>query len=492
MSFWAPAPEPATELGRYRVLSSTAAVRVSPLCLGGLSIGQAFEGMGSMTKEDAFRLLDAFVDAGGNFIDTANSYHNEESETWIGEWMAARGNRDRIVLATKFTEDFRSYKIGKGKTPNYSGNHRKSMHISVRESLKKLQTDYIDILYVHWWDYTASIKELMDALHVLVQQGKVLYLGASDFPAWVVSAANTYATDTGKTPFSIYQGRWSVMVRDFEREIIPMARTFGMALAPWGVLGGGKFQTKKALAEREARGEALRSFATAHAGQTEDDVKMSDALYKVAQEHGIESVTAVALAYVMSKFPNVFPIVGGRKVEQLQDNIQGLSIKLTEEQIKYLESIIPFDLGFPGNLIGQDPYLAGRSMALNRSAHIAFPTMPKRADKSAIKAAPGKIFSTAVINSHPRKMSQSKADKIEQTKANLPLPDQPPTASDWQSADARTSEGGAISSDVSTGAGTTAGLREPASKDTNEVDMSGIGRQGKEGLEDPPKDARRR
>ncbi|GAB1315117.1 Putative aryl-alcohol dehydrogenase aad14 [Madurella fahalii] len=378
MSFFTPAPQPATELGRYRVLSSTAAVRVSPLCLGGLSIGQALsESMGSMTKEDSFKLLDAFVDAGGNFIDTANSYQNEESETWIGEWMASRGNRDRIVLATKFTEDFQVYKIGAGKTPNYSGNHKKNLHISVRESFKKLQTDYIDLLYVHWWDYTSSIKELMDSLHALVEQGKVLYLGASDCPAWVVSAANTYAAEAGKTPFSIYQGHWNVLRRDFERDILPMARTFGMALAPWGVLGSGKLQSKKALEERKARGENLRTFALSSPNQTEDEVKMSEALYKVAQEHGIESITAVALAYVMAKFPNVFPILGGRKVQDMHDNICGLSIKLTDKQIKHLESIVPFDIGFPGSLIGQDPYFVGSSIALNRFAHVAFPTIPK-------------------------------------------------------------------------------------------------------------------
>lgn len=187
----------------------------------------------------------------------------------------------------------------------------------MRESLKKSETDYIDILYLHMWDFTTSIREIMDSLHILVEQGKVLYLGVSDTPAWVVSAANTFALDHGKTPFVIYQGRWNVMLRDFEREIIPMARMFGMALAPWDVLGSGKFQTKKMLEERKARGEGLRTGA----GQTEEEEKMSEALYEVAQEHGIERITAVALAYVRSKAGDVFPIVGGRKVEHLRDNI---------------------------------------------------------------------------------------------------------------------------------------------------------------------------
>ncbi|KAL7907301.1 NADP-dependent oxidoreductase domain-containing protein [Trichoderma velutinum] len=364
--------EPVSELGRYRVLAPTAGLRVSPLALGAMSIGDSWsDWMGSMDKESSFKLLDAFYDAGGNFIDTANNYQNEQSEAWIGEWAAKRGIRDQLVIATKYTSDFRSHELGKGKTPNSQGNHRKSLHLSVRDSLKKLQTDYIDILYVHWWDHTTSIKELMDSLHQQVESGKVLYLGASDMPAWVVSACNVYAQSYGKTPFSIYQGRWNIMVRDFEREIIPMARQFGMALAPWDVLGGGKFQTKKAIEERKKNGETLRGFSTTT--QTADEEKISEALAKVASEHGIESVTTIALAYVLHKAGNVFPIVGGRKIEHLNDNIKALSIKLTPEQIKYLESVKPFDLGFPLAFLGEDPNVTGYSVRLDRTAKFAFP-----------------------------------------------------------------------------------------------------------------------
>ncbi|GFF69926.1 hypothetical protein CNMCM6936_001623 [Aspergillus lentulus] len=360
---WTPAPEPATELGRYRILSSTAGIRVSPLQLGAMSIGNAWaDSMGSMSKEESFKLLDAFYEAGGNFIDTANNYQDEQSETWIGEWMTERKNRDQLVIATKFTTDFRSYKLGKGKAPNHCGNHRRSLHMSVRESLKKLQTDWIDILYVHWWDQTTSIEEVMDSLQILVEQGKVLYLGISDTPAWIVAAANLYARSHGKTPFSIYQGRWNVMLRDFEREIIPMARHFGMALAPWDVLGGGKFKTKKEVEERKARGEGLRSILSSD--QSEEEAAMSAALEKVANEHGIKSLTAVALAYVMAKAPNVFPLVGGRKVEHLKENIKALSLRLTAAQIEYLESQTRFDVGFPGNFIGPDPKVTGKASFL--------------------------------------------------------------------------------------------------------------------------------
>ncbi|KAL4751686.1 NADP-dependent oxidoreductase domain-containing protein [Aspergillus terricola var. indicus] len=278
-----------------------------------MSIGEAWSDlMGSMNKESSFKLLDAFVEAGGNFIDTSNNYQSEQSESWLGDWMASRNNRDRIV----------------------------------RDSLKKLQADWIDILYVHWWDYTTSIEELMDSLQIMVEQGKVLYLGISDAPAWVVSAANTYARAHGKTPFSVYQGRWNVMLRGFERDIIPMALHFGMALAPWDVLGGGRFQTTKALEERRKAGEELRSML-GPGEQTADEAKMSEALGKVAAEHGIE------------RFPNVFPIVGGRKVEHLSDNIQALKIKLTPEQVAYLESVRPLDPGFPHDMIGTDPRVSG-------------------------------------------------------------------------------------------------------------------------------------
>ncbi|PTN22826.1 putative aryl-alcohol dehydrogenase [Saccharomyces cerevisiae] len=368
-----PLPEPPTELERLRVLSKTAGIRVSPLILGGASIGDAWSGfMGSMNKEQAFELLDAFYEAGGNCIDTANSYQNEESEIWIGEWMKSRKLRDQIVIATKFTGDYKKYEVGGGKSANYCGNHKHSLHVSVRDSLRKLQTDWIDILYVHWWDYMSSIEEVMDSLHILVQQGKVLYLGVSDTPAWVVSAANYYATSHGKTPFSIYQGKWNVLNRDFERDIIPMARHFGMALAPWDVMGGGRFQSKKAMEERKKNGEGLRTFVGGPE-QTELEVKISEALNKIAEEHGTESVTAIAIAYVRSKAKNVFPLVGGRKIEHLKQNIEALSIKLTPEQIEYLESIVTFDVGFPKSLIGDDPAVTKKLSPLtSMSARIAF------------------------------------------------------------------------------------------------------------------------
>ncbi|KAJ9106004.1 hypothetical protein QFC19_003340 [Naganishia cerealis] len=335
---FAPAPTPESPLGRWRILSPKAGIRVSPYFLGGMSIGEAWKDfMGSMSKEQSFKLLDSFVEAGGNAIDTANNYQNEESEQWIGEWMEARGNRDQMVIATKYTTSYKAYALGKNEARNSVGNHKKSLYLSVRDSLKKLKTDYIDILYLHWWDHSTSIEEIMTSLHHLVQERKVLYLGISDTPAWIVAAANTFAEQRGLTPFVIYQGRWNVMIRDFEREILPMAQHFGLALAPWDTLGGGRLQSKKQLEERKKQGEKLRTMI-GPAEQTEVEAKYSEVLSKIADAHQVDSVTTIALAYVMQKAPYVFPIVGGRKPEHMKSNIKALEIKLTDEQIKEIEA----------------------------------------------------------------------------------------------------------------------------------------------------------
>jgi len=297
--------------------------------------------------------------------------------------MAQRQVRDRLVVATKYTSDFGMYDfanpgVQKGQKANHGGNSRRSLHMSVRESLRRLQTDWIDILYVHWWDYTASIEEVVDSLHALVQQGKVLYLGICNTPAWVVSAANTYARAHGKTPFSVYSGKWSLLWRDLEREVVPMARAFGMAIVPWGVLGQGKFQTDEAVEEREKVGEPLRPYGGGR------EVEMSAALAEVAAEHGTASVVAVALAYILRKAAllgvhNVFPVVGGRKMEQLKDNIGALDIWLTEEQVARLESTRKFDIGYPSDFIGEDPHVTGIPGHMSAtSAYLAFPGATRR------------------------------------------------------------------------------------------------------------------
>ncbi|TFK30289.1 arylalcohol dehydrogenase [Coprinopsis marcescibilis] len=354
MSVFGPPPTPATALGRYRQLAPTAGVHVSPLQLGAMSIGDKWSpfGMGSMDKESSVKLLDAYFDKGGNFIDTANFYQDESSEEFIGEWAEQRGIRDQLFIATKYTVNYKPRDDKIGQKVFYAGNGVKSMHLSFKASLKKLRTDYIDLFYVHIWDWSTSIEEVMQGLHTLVTQGKVFYLGISDTPAWIVSRANQYARDHGLTPFSVYQGSWSILERSFERDIIPMARLEGMALAPWGVLGFGKLRTD---AEEEARlksGENGRTVFSPDWKRNDVERATSGALEKIANEVGAKAISSVAIAYVLHKAPFVFPIIGGRKVEQLEQNIEALNISLTEEQIKSLESVAPFDPGFPHTMTG--------------------------------------------------------------------------------------------------------------------------------------------
>jgi len=324
------------------------------LQLGAMSIGDKWHeyGMGSMDKESSFKLLDAYFDAGGNFIDTANNYQDESSEIIIGEWAEKRDIRDQLVIATKYTTNFKRGQNDITHQVNYTGNNAKSLRVSVEASLKKLRTSYIDLLYVHWWDYGTSVEEVVDSLHTLVLQGKVLYLGISDSPAWIVSKANQYAKDHGKTPFSVYQGKWSILERSFERDIIPMARSEGLALAPWGVLGGGKIRTNAEEARRRESGEKGRMVYNTNWERTPEEKKVCDMLEEMAKEVGTESITAVAIAYHLHKLPYVFPIIGGRKVEQLQENIVALDISLTSEQVERIENASPFNPGFPNNMIG--------------------------------------------------------------------------------------------------------------------------------------------
>ncbi|KAF4620687.1 hypothetical protein D9613_000769 [Agrocybe pediades] len=348
-----PAP-PKTELGRYRVLSATAGVHVSPMQLGAMNIGDKWEkfGMGAMDKETSFKLLDAYFDNGGNFIDTANGYQDETSEMFIGEWAEKRGIRDQLFIATKYTTCYKTRDESIQQKVMYAGNNSKSMHISVEQSLRKLRTTYIDLFYVHWWDWDTSIEEVMRSLHALVLARKVIYLGISDAPAWVVARANQYARDHALTPFVIYQGSWNVLDRSFEREIIPMARAEGIALAPYNVLAGGKFRTDAEEEARRQTGEKGRTMYNPRWERNEKEKIVCKALEKVAEEIGAKHITSVAIAYLMHKTIYVFPIVGGRKVEHLLANMEALSLSLTEEHIKYLEGVVEFDPGFPNAVFG--------------------------------------------------------------------------------------------------------------------------------------------
>ena len=260
---------PPSRLGRYRLLAPNCGLRVSPLQLGAMSIGDAqASSLGSITKDAAFALLDAYYDMGGNYIDTANGYQAEQSEIWVGEWLKKRGVRDDMVIATKYTSNYKRAVPEKHPISiNRSGNSYKSMFTSLNDSLKKLQVDYVDILYVHWWDWTTPVPEVMQGLNNLVKSGKVLYLGVSDTPAWVISRANEYARHHGLAQFVLYQGRWSAAARDVERDILPMCITEGMGIAPWGAIGQGKFQRKADFGKSKDGRSAAKL--------TDDEIKVS-------------------------------------------------------------------------------------------------------------------------------------------------------------------------------------------------------------------------
>ncbi|ODN90166.1 hypothetical protein L198_06184 [Cryptococcus wingfieldii CBS 7118] len=303
--------------------------RVSPLTLKCASLGNQWTGWSGkgMDFEESSKLLDAFYEAGGNFIDVANNYQDEQSEMVLGEWMEKRGIRDEIVVATKFT----SYPLARKEGPfediaiNYSGNSRKSLNLSL-PSLKKLRTNYIDVFYVHYWDHTTSIPELMQSLNELVNSRKVLYLGISipQISGWVVAHAKDYAIQHLLAQFVIYQVMWNVQIKK---------------QANWR--GG--------------------------VPPTEAELKVSQELQEIAEELlGGVKLANVALAWSRHMVADVFPLIEGSSIEHPKANIEALKIKLTEAQVDKLNNAYPFDWGFPHNFLGIDPrYLPGGKPAPN-------------------------------------------------------------------------------------------------------------------------------
>ncbi|KAF2170318.1 hypothetical protein M409DRAFT_64103 [Zasmidium cellare ATCC 36951] len=370
MSFFGPSSPPKTRLGLHQILSSTAAVKVSPLALGGISIGDSWSSVFGK-NEEAFKLLDAYFEEGGNFIDTSNVYNSEDSERRIGDWMHERDVRDQMVIATKYTAGYKFY--DRERLPfqsNYTGNSAKSMHISVRDSLKKLRTDYIDILFVHWWDFGTSVEEVMKHLHALVLARQVLYLGISDTPAWVVVKANAFAKANGLTPFSVYQGKWNAAFRDMEAEIIPMCQDQGMAIMPWAALGGGQLLSAEQREKLKEDGNA----SGRQANITEKNIRVSNALEKLATAKNT-TLQAVALAYLISQSPYVVPLVGVQTVEHVTAMSATLDIRLTDEDVKSIHEASPFDPLFPMSFLfnfrGEQPYHLGLTERDNQQYQMA-------------------------------------------------------------------------------------------------------------------------
>ena len=321
---------------KYKLLGRSG-LKVSELCLGTMGFGTE-AGWGA-DKETSFAIMDTFANAGGNFIDTANMYKLGTSEKIIGEYVS-KHDRDYFVLATKYTlKDNLS-------NPNASGNNRKNMMRSVEESLKRLKTDFIDILYLHIWDSLTPVDEVLRGLDDLVRQGKVNYAAISDTPAWVVAKANTMAELMGWSQFVALQVEYSLIARSPERELIPMAKHFGITVTPWAPLGGG------ALTGKYLRGEQGR-IKPESVRLNNRSANITKTVVAIADELGV-SPGNVALKWTMQQGFSSVPVVGATKVSQLADNLKTIDVILTKENLQKLDDVSTIELGFPGDFFKEE------------------------------------------------------------------------------------------------------------------------------------------
>ncbi|CAO5038944.1 putative aldo/keto reductase [Microcystis aeruginosa NIES-3806] len=340
---------------RYKLLGNSG-LRVSELCLGTMTFGEDW-GWGS-DKEESRAVFQAFAEAGGNFLDTANFYTNGTSETLVGEFV--KGDREKWVIATKYSLNTRPGDV------NACGNHRKNLFQAVEASLKRLGTDYIDLLWLHIWDSLTPIEEVMRAFDDLVRMGKVLYIGISDSPAWIVSQANTLATLRGWTPFIGLQIEYSLKERTPERELLPMAKALNIGVTAWSPLGGGVL-TGKYNQPNPVDG---RLSMTDQPFQILDrDLKIAETVLEIAREIG-KSPAQVALNWLRNRPNSVIPIIGARKLSQLQDNLACVDFNLTGEHLQRLDNISAISLGFPHELLAsqfvRDILLGGVAAQLDR------------------------------------------------------------------------------------------------------------------------------
>ncbi len=327
---------------RYKLLGKSG-LRVSGLCLGTMTFDEGLSWGAS--KAECRKIYDAFIEAGGNFIDT-HTYG--PTEDYLGEFMAA--DRDRVVLSTKYTGSIAPNDV------NSSGGHRKSMVRSVESSLRRLQTDYIDLLWVHSWDFMTPVEEVMRACDDLVRQGKVLYLGVSNAPAWIIAQANTLANMRGWTSFIATQVEYSLLERDVERDLLPMARALDITLTAWtplasGLLTGKYRQNGSAATEGQSQVGPRRlddPVMARFAPQNERNTAIVEEVSEIARE--LEATPAqVALNWLRQR--GAIPIFGARRVEQVKENLGCFDFKLSDEQIQRLDKLSRIKLGFPHDFL---------------------------------------------------------------------------------------------------------------------------------------------
>src|SRR6201996_7432654 len=320
----------------YKLLGRSG-LKVSELCLGTMGFGTE-SGWGA-DKQTSFEIMDKFANAGGNFFDTANMYKLGTSEKIIGEYISHH-DREYFVLATKYTLKDNTT------NPNASGNNRKNMMRSVEESLKRLKTDFIDVLYLHIGDDLTPIDEVLRGMDDLVRQGKINYVAISDTPAWVIAKGNTLAELMGWSQVIALQVEYSLIARTAERELIPMAKHFGMTVTPWAPLGGG------ALTGKYMRGEQGRIRPDSNR-RNERAENITKVVVEIADELGV-SPGNVALKWTMQQGYSSIPIVGATKLSQLEDNLKTVDVTLTVEHIQKLNEASAIQLGFPGDFFNED------------------------------------------------------------------------------------------------------------------------------------------
>lgn len=313
---------------QYQLLGRSG-LKVSSLCLGTMGFGTE-NGWGA-DQPTSRKIFETFSEAGGNFLDTANVYTRGTSEKWVGDFV--KGRRDGYVIATKYSL------VEDPKDPNGSGNNRKTLMRTVEASLKRLDTGFIDLLYLHIWDDLTPVDEVLRGLDDLVSQGKVLYLGISDTPAWVISKANTLAELMGWSRFITLQVEYSLLQRSPERELIPMARHFGMTLVPWAPLAGGALTGKYLLGgSGRIKPESIRRSPRAE--------QLTRTIMEIARELGVRPAS-VALQWTRQQGIPCVPITGATRPEQISENLEFLQVFLNADQLLRLDQANPLDLGFP-------------------------------------------------------------------------------------------------------------------------------------------------
>jgi aryl-alcohol dehydrogenase-like predicted oxidoreductase len=331
----------ATALDDYRLLGRSG-LRVSPLALGTMTFGTEWNW--GADEGEASRIFDRYVERGGNFIDTANRYTEGSAERLVGRF--AEGRRHSLVIATKYTLPMIDG------DPNSGGNHRKSLIRSVEDSLVRLQTDYIDLLYLHAWDFTTPVDEILRAMDDVVRSGKVMYLGISDTPAWQVARMQAIADLRGWSPLIAYQAEYSLIERTAERDIIPMAREMGLGVVPWSPLGSGVLTGKYGRQDLGASpgGSAAdgsrRDVAIGNGSLTERGLTIAAMVKSVASNMG-RTPSQVALAWTLANPAVTASLIGARTLGQLDDNLGSLEVEFDDQLRGEFEEASAIDLGFP-------------------------------------------------------------------------------------------------------------------------------------------------